>query len=52
LPKRSTTNIVATLIYHIKIALNRRKVATLIIIDIKGAFDTVLRNRLYYRLRE
>ncbi|KAL6360886.1 hypothetical protein LRP88_05619 [Fusarium phalaenopsidis] len=52
LPKRSATDLVTTLIHDIEEAFARNKVATLVTIDIQGAFDTVMRNRLVLRLRE
>ncbi|KAG6989555.1 putative RNA-directed DNA polymerase from transposon BS [Fusarium oxysporum f. sp. conglutinans] len=38
--------------HDIEEAFARKKVATLVTMDIQGAFDTVLRNRLILRLRE
>ena len=52
LPKRSATDLVTALIHDIEEAFARKKVATLVTMDIQGAFDTVLRNRLVLRLRE
>ncbi|KAJ0128294.1 Uncharacterized protein HZ326_28607 [Fusarium oxysporum f. sp. albedinis] len=52
LPKRSATDLVAALIHDIKEAFARKKVATLVTMDIQGAFDTVVCNRLVLRLRE
>ncbi|GKU10992.1 unnamed protein product [Fusarium langsethiae] len=52
LPKRSATDLVAALIHDIEEAFARKKVVTLVTIDIEGAFDTVMRNRLVLRLRE
>jgi hypothetical protein len=46
LPKRSVTDLVAALIHDIEEAFARKKVVTLVIIDIQGAFDTVMHNRL------
>jgi ribonuclease HI len=43
---------VTALIHDIEEAFARKKVATLVTMDIQGAFDTVLRNRLVLRLRE
>ncbi|KAJ3455198.1 hypothetical protein MRS44_013798 [Fusarium solani] len=51
-PKRSATDLVAALIHDIEEAFARKKVATLVTMDIQGAFDTVMRNRLVLRLRE
>jgi ribonuclease HI len=52
LPKRSAVDLVAALIHDIEESLARGQVATLVTIDIQGAFDAVLRNRLTLRLRE
>ncbi|TVY74677.1 putative RNA-directed DNA polymerase from transposon BS [Fusarium oxysporum f. sp. cubense] len=52
LPKRSATDLVTALIHDIEEAFARKKVATLVTMDIQGAFDTVMRNRLVLRLRE
>ncbi|KAG6979060.1 Retrovirus-related Pol polyprotein from type-1 retrotransposable element R1 [Fusarium oxysporum f. sp. conglutinans] len=52
LPKRSATDLVAALVHDIEEAFACKKVATLVTMDIQGAFDTVLRNRLILRLRE
>ncbi|KAL9561279.1 hypothetical protein ACKAV7_014634 [Fusarium commune] len=51
LPKRSATDLVAALIHDIEEAFTR-KVVTLVTMDIQGAFDTIMRNRLVLRLRE
>ncbi|KAF4467395.1 reverse transcriptase domain [Fusarium albosuccineum] len=52
LPKRSAIDPVTALIHDIKEAFARKKVATLVTMNIQGAFDTVMRNRLVLRLRE
>ncbi|RYC80080.1 hypothetical protein BFJ63_vAg17035 [Fusarium oxysporum f. sp. narcissi] len=52
LPKRSATDLVTALIHDIEEAFARKKVATLVTMDIQGALDTVMRNRLVLRLRE
>lgn len=52
LPKRSATDLVGCLVHDIEKARSQRKVASLLTMDIKGAFDTVLPGRLKYRLRE
>ncbi|KAM4067475.1 endonuclease-reverse transcriptase domain-containing protein [Hirsutella rhossiliensis] len=51
LPKRSAVDLVAALVHDIEEAFARKQVATLVTMDIEGAFDTVLRNRLILRLR-
>ncbi|PWI65419.1 hypothetical protein PCL_07020 [Purpureocillium lilacinum] len=52
LPKRSAVGFVAALIHNIEVALSRGMVATLVTMDIQGAFDTVMRNRLILRPRQ
>ncbi|KAJ6438033.1 ABC transporter [Purpureocillium lavendulum] len=52
LPKRSAVDLVAALVHDIEEAFARGQVATLVTMDIQGAFDTVLRNRLILRLRQ
>ncbi|KAM5344599.1 hypothetical protein ACJ41O_013134 [Fusarium nematophilum] len=52
LPKRSATDLIAALIHDIEEAFTRGQVATVVTVDIQGAFDTVLRNRLILRLRQ
>lgn len=42
----------AALVYNIEEVFALKKVATLVTMDIQGAFNTVLRNRLILRLRE
>src|ERR1700694_2814947 len=52
LPRRSAVDVVAALLHDIEAAMERRQVATLVTVDVEGAFDAVLRNRLLLRLRE
>ena len=52
LPKHSAVDPVAALIHDIDRTLDSGKVATLVTMDIQGAFDSVLRKRLIFRLRE
>jgi hypothetical protein len=52
LPKRSATDLVAALVHDIEEAFARGQVATLVTMDVQGAFDTVMRKRLARRLRE
>ena len=52
LPKRSAVDLVAALVHDIEEAFAHGLVATLVTMDIQGAFDTVLRNRLILRLRQ
>jgi len=46
LPKRSATDVVTALVYDAERALGNGKVATLVTMDVKGAFDAILPNRL------
>lgn len=50
--KRSSTDLAVALTHDIESALIAGKVVTLTTSDIKGAFDSVLRNRMALRLRE
>ncbi|OWT42476.1 reverse transcriptase [Pochonia chlamydosporia 170] len=52
LPKRSATDIVTALVYDVERALGNGKIATLVTMDVKGAFDAILPNRLVLRLRQ
>jgi ribonuclease HI len=52
LPKRAATDLVACLVHDIEVAWGKGQVASLLTTDIKGAFDSILRNRLTLRLRE
>ncbi|POS82881.1 hypothetical protein EPUL_003848 [Erysiphe pulchra] len=52
LPKRSAADLVGCLVHDIEKARSQRKVASLLTMDIRGAFDTVLPGRLKYRLRK
>lgn len=52
LPKRSAVDFVTALVHDKEEALYYGKVATLVTMDIQGAFDTVMRNRVVLRLRE
>lgn len=52
LPKRSATDLVACLVHDAEVALAQGSVASLLTLDISGAFDIVMRNRLILRLRE
>lgn len=50
---RSAVDLVtAALIHDIEIAFSNQQVATLVTMDVQGAFDTVMRDRLILRLRE
>ena len=52
LPKRSARDIAAAVTHDIETALENGKVCTLVTLDVEGAFDCVLANRLATRLRE
>lgn len=52
LPKRSALDLVACTTHDIELALRKGKEASMLIIDVQGAFDAVLPNRLVKRLRE
>jgi ribonuclease HI len=52
LPLRSAVNLTTCLTHDVEVALNRRLTASLLTLDVKGAFDTVLPGRLVRRLRE
>jgi ribonuclease HI len=52
LPKRAATDLVTCLVHDIEVAWSKGLVASLLTTDIKGAFDSILRNRLTLRLRE
>lgn len=51
LPKRSAVDLVASLIADVEEALNKGRSAVLLMLDIKGAFDTVSPSKLASRLR-
>ncbi|KAL9561813.1 hypothetical protein ACKAV7_014075 [Fusarium commune] len=52
LPKRSATDLVTALVHDIEEAFACKRVATLVTMDIQGAFNTVMCNRLVLRLRK
>jgi hypothetical protein len=52
LPKRSATDLVACLIHDVEVALSKGLVATLLTLDIAGAFDIIMKGRLILRLRQ
>ncbi|PWI64416.1 hypothetical protein PCL_10484 [Purpureocillium lilacinum] len=52
LDTRSAVDLVAALVHDIETALANGQVATLVTMDVQGAFDTVMRNRLILRLRQ
>ena len=52
LPLRSATDLASCLIYDVESSKARGMKSTLLTLDVKGAFDTVLPGRLVRRLRE
>lgn len=52
LPKRAATDLVSCLVHDVEQSWDKGKVASLLTLDVKGAFDTVLPGRLQARLRE
>ena len=52
LPLRSSVDLTTCLTHDVEEALLNGRKASLLIIDIKGAFNVVLISRLAYRLRE
>ena len=52
LPLRSAVDLTTCLTHDIEKALNNKLKATLLTLDIKGAFDNVLPRRLVHRLRK
>jgi hypothetical protein len=51
LPLRSAVNLTTCLLHDVEQVLNQGKTASLLTLDIKGAFDGVLPGRLVYQLR-
>lgn len=49
--KRSATDLTTALLCDVKDLLTSGQVAGIVTVDVKGAFDGILRNRLLYRLR-
>lgn len=52
LPKRSAIDLVSSLMHDIEIAISKGLRATIVTLDVQGAFDALLRNRLLYRMRD
>lgn len=52
LPCRSAVDLTTCLTHDVERALNRGRTASMLTIDVKGAFDSVLPGRLHRRLRE
>ena len=52
LPKRSATDLVAALTHDLEQALARGKQATLVTLDVQGAFDALPPNRLLKRMQD
>lgn len=51
LPKRSAMDLVTSLVHNLELALDRKHKATLVTLDVKGAFDALLPNRLLKRMQ-
>jgi ribonuclease HI len=51
LPKRSAMDLVASLTHDLEAALQQKKVATLVTLDVQGAFDALMPNRLLRRMQ-
>ena len=51
LPKRSATDLVASFVHDAEAALAAGKVLTVVIMDVQGAFDALLKRRLLRRMR-
>ena len=52
LPGRSATDLAAAVVHDVEESLLRGKVASMLTLDIKGAFDAVLPGRLVQRLKQ
>lgn len=52
LPKRSAMDLVATCVHKCETAWHHGKSVTLVTMDVKGAFDALLKNRLLWRMLE
>ena len=52
MPKRSATDLAAALTHDIELALSRQKTVTVITMDVLGAFDALLKNRLLQRMHK
>ena len=51
LPKRSATDLVSCVVHDVEEARSRGWVATFVTLDVQGAFDPVLHNRLIRRMQ-
>jgi ribonuclease HI len=51
LPKRSAMDLVVSLTHDLELALQQGKCATLVTLDVQGAFDALLPNRLLRRMQ-
>ncbi|KAI0992291.1 hypothetical protein K3495_g15895 [Podosphaera aphanis] len=52
LPKRSATDLVACVVHDIEEARTQNWTSTLVTLDVQGAFDAVLHNRLLMRMQK
>lgn len=51
LPKRSATDLVSCVVHDIEEAKTQGWASTLVTLDVEGAFDAVLHNRLIWRMQ-
>ena len=52
LPKHSTIDLVSCVVHDIEEASSQKWTATFVTLDVQGAFDAVLHNRLVRRMQE
>jgi len=52
IPKKSAVDLVACLVHDIELALAKGHKATLVTLDVQGAFDALLKNRLLTRMSQ
>ena len=52
LPRRSAVDLVGCLVHDVEKAWSNGKVASLLVFDVQGAFETVFADRIQARLRD
>lgn len=52
LPKRSAMDLATSFVHDVEMAWYRREHVTMVTMDVQGAFDAVLQNRLLHRMKE
>lgn len=52
LPKRAATDLAASFTHDVQEVLWKRRCVTMVTMDVKGAFDAVLKNRLLHRMKD